>query len=33
MQFISYNNNDRFDIFIVAIDFIFLYKNFDFFFH
>lgn len=33
MQFISFNYNDRFDIFIVAIDFIFLYKNFDFFFH
>lgn len=32
MQFISFNYNDRFDIFIVAIDFIFLYKNFDFFF-
>lgn len=31
MQFISFNYNDRFDIFIVAIDF-FLFKNFDFFF-
>lgn len=31
MQFISFNYNDRFDIFIVAIDF-FLFKNFGFFF-
>lgn len=32
MQFISFNYNDRFDIFIVAIDFIFLYKILIFFF-